>query len=228
MIKKCPICYGKKFKTNQVLWPRLIEEWQLSNEESNYINRQQGFCCIKCGGNLRSMSLANAIIRSYKYENTFDQFCREVTNADLNVLEINPAGTLTKHLKYLPKYQLIKFPEYDMEALKIASAMYDLVIHSDTLEHVSLPVTALKECCRILKNNGRCIFTVPIIVERLSRSRNNLSESYHGREHDVSSDLLVHTEFGADIWTYVFSAGFKSCTIHCFEYPAGLAIEARC
>jgi len=137
------------------------------------------------------------------------------------------AGTLTNCLKAMAGHRLISYPEYDMTKLNIDTAKYDLVIHSDTLEHVNYPVVAMSECLRVLKQGGRCIFTIPIVVGRFSRSRVGLKNSYHGYAGDESSDLLVHTEFGADFWTTVLSAGFKSCSIHCLEYPAGLAVEAK-
>jgi hypothetical protein len=39
--------------------------------------------------------------------------------------------------------------------------------------------------------------------------------------------MLVHTEFGADVWTYVLGVGFSSCELVPVAYPAGLAIIAK-
>lgn len=223
----CPICGGVEFSHTYVLWKELITEWQLSDYEASYIDRQQGYCCKGCGGNLRSMALANAIVQSYGYRGTLGEFCADPSNAGLNVLEINMAGTLTNHLQILPGHRLINYPEYDMTNLKIDSASFDLIIHSDTLEHINYPEAAMSECRRVLKPGGRCIFTIPVVVNRLSRSRVGLGNSYHGCVGDESPDLLVHTEYGADFWTTVLSSGYTSCSIHCLEYPAGLAIEAK-
>ena len=88
------------------------------------------------------------------------------------------------------------------------------------------PVAGLSECRRIIKNTGSCIYTVPIIIGRLSRSRNGLKDSYHGCSEEHSSDYVVHTEFGADVWRYAMDAGFSSVHLHAFEYPSALAIEA--
>jgi len=105
--------------------------------------------------------------------------------------------------------------------------LFDLVIHSDTLEHVPDPGLGLSECYRILNKNGKCIFTVPIIVDRVSRSRSNLVPSYHGRSEVQENDQLVYTEFGMDIWDIVLKAGFRSCEIYSFEYPAALVLIAK-
>jgi len=40
----------------------------------------------------------------------------------------------------------------------------DLIVHSDTLEHVDDPVAALTECRRIATPSGACCFTIPIIA----------------------------------------------------------------
>lgn len=45
----CPICDGVKFNYSAVLWPELIADWELTQEEAQYINRQQGYCCKGCG-----------------------------------------------------------------------------------------------------------------------------------------------------------------------------------
>lgn len=224
---QCPVCGGSSFIQRQVLWPELIGAWQLSEVEARYIDRQQGYCCEGCGSNLRSMALADAILRSYGYRGTLEAFAKSPEGAELKVLEINPAGTLTRHLGSMPGHRLVNYPEFDMTKLAIDSGSLDLVVHSDTLEHIDHPEIAMAECRRVLKEGGRCIFTIPVVVGRLSRSRAGLAPSYHGCSSDVGSDLLVHTEFGADFWTTVLAAGFKSCTVHCLEYPAGLAVEAR-
>jgi hypothetical protein len=39
--------------------------------------------------------------------------------------------------------------------------------------------------------------------------------------------LLVHWEFGADIWKVVLQAGFTNCTHHCIDVPTGVALIAR-
>ena len=40
---QCPICGGNAFKETPVLWDDLIDAWEISHEEVEYINLQQGF-----------------------------------------------------------------------------------------------------------------------------------------------------------------------------------------
>jgi len=224
---KCFVCGHNQFRYNNVLWADLIDKWQLCHEEVNYINRQQGFCCTGCGNNLRSMALAAAILRTYNFSGTLSQFVESDLDRTHKVLEINEAGGLSPFLKKLPNHQLVQYPEYDMTNLSFEPGTFDLIIHSDTLEHVPHPERALFECRRILRSNGNCIFTVPIIVGRMTRSRVGLVPSYHGQANIPADDQLVYTEFGADIWQTVLKSGFCSCEFFSLEYPSAVVIIAR-
>jgi hypothetical protein len=69
-------------------------------------------------------------------------------------------------------------------------------------------------------------FTVPLLVERLSESREGKNKVYHGDQQTRSDAFVVRTEFGADIWTYVIESGFSNCTFFCLEYPSGIVLTA--
>jgi len=222
----CPICGSRDFSYKEILWKELISDWQLSSHEVEYINRQQGLYCTECDNNLRSMALANAILSLYGQAGTLESFVRSNAAKDLRVLEINEAGSMSSILERIPHHQLACYPEHDMTNLLFKSSSFDLILHSDTLEHLQYPTSGLSECRRVLAPTGHCVFTVPVIVGRLTRSRNGLKNSYHGNSGQKEDDLLVHWEFGADVWMSVIEAGFSSARIHCLEYPAAIAIEA--
>jgi SAM-dependent methyltransferase len=221
----CPVCGNDTFNENSVLWPDLIHTWQLTQEETAYINRQQGYHCTLCNNNLRSMGLAAAILDETDCNETLFQFGK--LNDKIKILEINTAGGLTPFLSLSKYYTFVEYPDYDMQNLNIDSDSFDLVVHSDTLEHVPDPVKALSECKRVLRKNGKCIFTVPILVDKLSRSRSELAPSYHGRPDVLAADQLVCTEFGIDVWKTVISAGFRSCKLYVHEYPSAIVIVAN-
>ena len=42
----------------------------------------------------------------------------------------------------------------------------------------------------------------------------------------AGEDFRVHTEFGADAWTWCLRAGFDAVTITAIEYPTALALTA--
>lgn len=231
------MCGGQTFKYHPVLWKSLIEEWELSEDEAEYINYQQGYCCEACGSSIRTMALAKAIINTYDQKKPsliFTDFINTRIFKKLRILEINETGLhsyLAKNISpsfsrflYLSKYKYIEYPEYDMTHLNLKSESFDLIIHSDTLEHFSNPLKALKETLRVLNVNGKTIFTVPIVLKRLSRSRESLKASYHGSEDDLKCDHKVYTEFGSDAWNYLANAGFSKCSFYNFCSPSGIAI----
>lgn len=221
----CPVCSSDTFFSTEVLWPKLINAWQLSAQESYYINRQQGYCCVRCKNNLRSMALAASILNSLGFRGNLNQFVE--SRSELRVLEINPAGGLTPILSKFKGHRLVEYPEFDIQDLNLPDGHFDLVIHSDTLEHIPNPSRALSECHRVLDEHGICFYTVPMVVGRMTRSRAGLAPSYHGCSAEDASDQLVYTEFGCDAWKTTLEAGFRSCEIFSLEYPAGLAMIAR-
>jgi SAM-dependent methyltransferase len=210
-----------------VLWPDLIDAWELSAEETRYIDVQQGTHCRSCGSNIRSIALARAIMRFCNFDGTLTGFVEAGAAPDLRLLEINEAGTLHPILRLLPGHQLVSYPAVDITSLPFPSNSFDLVVHSDTLEHVADPMRGLEQCRRVLGAHGALAFTVPIIVGRLTRSRLRLHPSYHGHEGCVDPGMLVHSEFGADVWAFVIRAGFSSCEFIPLHFPSGLAILAR-
>jgi len=223
----CSVCGETTFADHSVLWDRLVSEWQLAFHERTYIDRQQGTCCTSCGANLRSIALADAIRTVVGTTLTLLEFARAPEASGLSVLEINEAGTLSPVLRRLPGHTLAAYPAVDIHVMPYSDDAFDLVVHSDTLEHVANPIRALEECRRVLRPSGALCFTIPTIVERLSRSRVGLPKSYHGSQATNTDDLVVLTEFGADMWTYVLRAGFSALSINAVDYPSALALSAR-
>lgn len=225
--RRCSVCGGAAFTHKPVLWPALIEQWQISPAEAAYIDRQQGECCARCGANLRSIALATAIRWAVRTEDDLADFCASPSASDFKVLELNEAGTLHSLLAQMAGHVFGTYPAIDMHALPFPTGSFDLVIHSDTLEHVANPIHALSECRRVLSPGGALCFTVPTIVGRLSRSRDGLAKSHHGNPDESGDDFIVHTEFGADVWTFPLQAGFSTVHLFSFEYPAAIAMTAR-
>ena len=225
MSRRCAICGGSAFKFAPVLWAGLIAEWRLSPDEADYVDRQQGECCATCGGNLRSILLARMICQALDRPEPLATLVP--TLADIKILEINEAGTLSPILRTAPAHTFGAYPEVDMHALPYGDQSFDIVVHSDTLEHVEHPVRALAECRRVLKLGGACCFTVPVIVGRLSASREGLPPSYHGDPTLCAEDQLVRTEFGADLWTYLARARFDHIEVSTLDFPSATAWMGR-
>ncbi len=223
----CTVCGSCEFSYHDVLWQGLIDEWELSAEEAAYIDVQQGFTCTSCGANLRAMTLAKGICGSQGWPGKLKDWLSTESAHRMQLLEINDAFTLGRHWRGLPGYRFVQYPEVDMRWLPFQDSTFDLVVHSDALEHVEQPVVALKECHRVLKPGGTLAFTVPVIIGRLNRTRQGLPASYHGRPGDHLEDHRVETEFGADVWTTVLEAGFSNCKLLTLVYPASIAVVAE-
>ncbi len=221
----CWVCGHSAFLSSNVLWQELIDDWAIQPDEVDYINRQQGTVCTSCNNNLRSIAIAKAILSKYNFPGTLQQFFKSKKGSKLSILSINTAGGLTQTLELLPSYQLAEYPAHDMLCLTFKTGSFDLVIHSDTLEHIPNPILGLQECKRVIAAGGSCIYTIPMIVGRLSTGRANKKISYHGNADTASGDWAVQTEYGADAWRDCFHAGFSSVRLHCLEYPAALAFE---
>jgi SAM-dependent methyltransferase len=224
---QCSVCGGDRFSGRPVLWQGLIDEWQISMEEVIYVDRQQGETCNGCGANLRSIALANAIRGALGTNLLLRDFASSAAAGTVSILEINEAGNLTPTLRGFGRYVFGAYPQVDMHALPYENESFDVVVHSDTLEHIPNPVHALSQCRRVLRPGGALCYTVPTIVGRLSRDRAGLPRSFHGDPETATEDMVVHTEFGSDAWTYAMQAGFSDVTIHSVEYPCASAMTAR-
>lgn len=222
----CHVCGSTDYSYANVLWDSLVSEWQLSPEEVEYINLQQGITCVQCGANMRSIALSKALLDCLETDASCitDHFAiNHSSDSALKVLEINEAGGLSPFLKNFPNHKLIKYPKNDMHDLSKYLGQYDIVIHSDTLEHVRNPIHALNQCKLALKGNGSLIYTVPVIPSRLSRDRSGLPNSTHSRE--TRSDYIVATEFGADFWSYPIKAGFQTVKIFTLAFPVAVSLR---
>lgn len=221
----CPCCSGTAFETIPVLWPELIAAWDLSPREVDYIDRSQGFTCSTCGSGMRSMALAHAVMAKLDFSLPFSAL--SFRHPLLRILEVNRAGSLTQFLRPFSGHVLGEYPAVDMLRLPYDDRSFDIVVHSDTLEHVTDPRRALSECLRVTRSGGFVAFTTPIVHGRLTHSRLGLPDSFHGYQDHAEPDLKVETEFGADVWAAVLEAGAASCEFVSLEFPAGVAVVAE-
>ena len=208
----CPACEHDRIKVHGVIWDSLAAEWELTQEQRNYIDIQQGGHCEKCGVKVRCAAIHKALMRYLD------------GNTSLKALEINTLATYSPQA-FFSVYDAVSYPQVDMMAMPYEDESYDVILHSDTLEHVPDPIKALNECRRVLRKGGALIFTVPLLIERMTRNRNGLPKSLHGSP-TAGDDFLVYNEFGADTWRYLLHAGFDDIRITTFVAPAGIAFTA--
>lgn len=228
----CPVCGGLDFERRRVLWNRLAREWELGPAEREAVDTQQGLSCLNCNCTLRVMTLASALLFLLCSRDCFAGEVEaaqsgETELASWQTLELNSAGDLAPFLAQLPRHTLGAYPEVDMQAMPYGDDSFDLIVHSDTLEHVPDSLAALRECHRVLRPGGAMVYTVPVVFGRPTRSRADLKPSFHGSILRRSADYLVQREYGTDFMLEPAQAGFESVSMHALLFPESTALICR-
>jgi|NGEPerStandDraft_6_1074524.scaffolds.fasta_scaffold09691_4 SAM-dependent methyltransferase len=121
-------------------------------------------------------------------------------------------------------------------ALSYADETFDLVITSDTLEHIPDVDQALRATYRVLRPRGAHVFSVPVVWDRPTRQRARLDgsvlthllpPSYHGASAEARADFLVFNEFGGDFVDRCIAAGFEVELLRDAHNPALVTFIAR-
>ena len=212
------------------------------------MNQREGSRCAWCGSSLRSGRLAGAIVVAVNEDagtsaTHLSALFRDRRARALAIAEINSAGNLHRYLARCRGLRHSEFgsltpgvPSEDLMALSYPDGCFDLVVTSDTLEHVPDIPTALREIHRVLKPGAAHVFTVPVIADRPTRQRafvkdgmltHLLPPSYHGSPQQGQSDFLVFHEFGADFEAICIEAGFDMTLLRDAENPALVTFIGR-
>ena len=220
MLPTCAVCGSEDdFILKPVVTKKLARQWRLSRIQRTTINVQQGHVCVGCGNNLRARSLASGFCNALSYEQPLA--ARRDLLRGLSVLEINPAAALTVFLGDGPGHTLTRYPSVDMQELPFAAASFDVVMHSDVLEHVENASLGIFECLRVA-GDGWVLFTTPIVTDRRTRHRGKFARrSYHGGD---SAPSLVRHEFGTDLWVLLMEAGAREIVLCGADYPYSVAV----
>jgi SAM-dependent methyltransferase len=181
---------------------------------------RESLFCEHCGCSLRVRRVARVLVDLYAARaTTLAELVREDAFGALRVAEINAIGRMHAFLAAAPGLVHVEYPEEDIQSLSWDDQSFDLVLTSETLEHVPDPHRALRETFRILRPGGRHVLTVPVDPAlAASRSRAGLPAEHHGRGGGPfalvtrRADMLVHTDFGADLPALVREAGFDVAT----------------
>jgi SAM-dependent methyltransferase len=227
---KCPACGTRtRLRRQPVMWRELGDEWELSPALYREFDEREGIVCGKCGSSIRARQLAEIIVAELNSRlgcghRSLAALCRSREAAALEVAEINSAGSLHQFLAVLPGLRFSEYgsedpavPSEDLLALSYEPGVFDLVVTSETLEHVPDFDAALAEIRRVLKPDGQHIFTIPVVWDRATRIRasvrdgeivEHLPPSYHGVPKEGRQDFLVFYEFGGDVVETVRRAGF--------------------
>lgn len=208
----CAVCgwAGRQRYSSWVLSPELARRW------GDALAERESLFCERCGCSLRVRRIASVLVDLYAERATsFAGLVREDAFRALEIAEINSIGRMHPILAEAPGLTHVEYPEEDIQALSWHDERFDLVLTSETLEHVPDPHLALRETRRVLRPGGRHVFTVPVDPSlATSRSRSGLRPEHHGRGGGPFGlvtrrvDMLVHTDFGRDLAEVVGAAGF--------------------
>jgi hypothetical protein len=106
----------------------------------------------------------------------------------------------------------------DIQDTHFPADSFDVIISSETMEHIRKPWDGFREMYRILKTGGIHCFTIPYYENRLTVSRIDTSRStdvdllphiYH-QDPYRRADSLVYTDFGSDIFDSLTALGFRT------------------
>ncbi len=127
-------------------------------------------------------------------------------------------------VKVLPN---IKIYEDTIENIlpRFESNFFDLIVMISVLEHLDETLGVLRECKRILKNEGALLINVPTwrgkFFLEMSAYYFNLSPKSEIDDHKMYYDKK-------DLWQFLVKAGFKPSKIQMKYYKFGLNLFAVC
>ena len=204
---------------------QLKQVWGLSDRLTETFNRKESMYCSNCGSSLRIRCLCSALIQTFseitgKACKSFVELLNEEGFRSMRIAEINHCGVLHSFLARHPNLYYSEYipgvpggSEYngirceDLGELTYPSDYFDIILTSDTLEHVPDPEKAFSEIYRVLKPGGFHLFTIPVIPSQGATIRRArlvdgehqflLPAEYHGPWE--REDVLVFTDFGMDI-----------------------------
>jgi SAM-dependent methyltransferase len=206
-----------------VYWPELVAEWELDPHQAAELDSRESWRCAVCRATLRSQTLASAIKAALG--SSLPLPVLGLRYPWLRVLQLNRPGSLRRWLRTFPRTVYGDYPAVDMQTLPYRADTFDLVLHSDTLEHVPDSAAGLRECHRVTRPRGYTCYTIPIVIGRRSRDRAGRPPSFHGSAG--KREFLVHREYGDNFWQEPFDAGFTYVGIMADFYPASLALLCR-
>jgi len=238
-IERCVVC-GKlrpMLYRRRVIPRRLEELWGLTPRLTEALARKESCDCAHCGAKLRGRRIARVLLSLYGVGDplarvrTLARWVHQPEIRALRIAEINRIDGLHQQLVRLPhfsgsEYHSAAIPgapdggvrSEDLTHLTYSDGCFDLVLTSETLEHLPDLEAALNEINRVLAPGGRHVFTVPLlpgIRETFARSIVLPDGSIQDRSPRISHPggdwgYPVFTEFGADLPALLERAGFET------------------
>jgi SAM-dependent methyltransferase len=235
--ERCVVCgrFRLLIYRRRVIPPRLAELWGLSPRLAEALARKESLECTSCGAKLRGRRIAQVVLALYPVAwppaLSLADWVRQPEIENLRVAEINRIDGLHSFVETLPFFSGSDFEDdsgssglepgvhsEDLTCLSYADNSFDLILTSETLEHVPDLNRALSEIYRVLAPAGRHIFTVPVLPTTTSTSSRSV-KMRDGTIEDRAPRIChpggdwgypVFTEFGTDLPALLSHAGFET------------------
>ncbi len=234
-VRRCEVCgrIGLMYYRRRVIPPELARRWGLTEPLARAIARKESLECSRCGAKLRGRRLARVVLDLYPVQppaRSLAGWARSSGVQHLRVAEINRVEGVHDALAALTHFSGSDHTEgadpgaimagtrhEDLTRLTYADAVFDLILTSETLEHVPDLHRALAEIHRVLVPGGRHLFTVPLLPHvpttfprtRLGADGAIIDLVPPIRHPGGDTGWPVHTEFGADFPKILRNAGFE-------------------
>jgi hypothetical protein len=237
-VEFCTVCghHRPMLYYRRIIPTRLVELWRISPALAESFARKESCFCSRCGASLRARRLAQVVLSLYPVgtppapARSLADWVESADSHSLRVAEINRIEGLHNQLVRLPHASSSDYHpgappgstvdgirSEDLTRLTYPDASFDLVLTSETLEHVPELSAALREIRRVLVPGGRHIFTipqVPNVPKTFARSILLPDGSIEDRAPRIchpGGDVgyPVFTEFGADVQDVFVQAGFE-------------------
>jgi SAM-dependent methyltransferase len=240
-VGRCDVC-GRL--APMLLRPRAIPDelrrrWGLTPRLADALVRKETLDCAFCGAKLRARRIAGVLLELYPVGSpprpapSLAAWATSPEARGLRIAEINTIDGLHRVLSVLPGLVASDFHEpgqqpirgirhEDLSALSYPDASFDLVLTSETLEHVPDLPRALAEIRRVLIPGGRHVFTIPVLPSTpstFSRAQIDLDGSFIQLAPFIAHPggdrgYPVFTEFGGDLADFFRDFGFYVAIHH--------------
>ncbi len=235
-VGRCVVCgdWALFRREPRAIPQRLVDLWALTPAETEALIAKETLGCSRCGAKLRARRIALAVLEQFPGAGNPASLRGWLTTPaaqGLAIAELNGIDGLHEQLAAL--HPGLAYAEYrdgvpagavvdgtrceSLGGLTYPDAAFDLVLTSETLEHVPDLDRALAEIARVLRPGGLHIFTVPL-RRRLARSYRR-ARPRDGDEPRLLTESVSHpggdwgyfvfNELGLDFPARVEAAGFE-------------------
>jgi GT2 family glycosyltransferase/2-polyprenyl-3-methyl-5-hydroxy-6-metoxy-1,4-benzoquinol methylase len=234
----CVVCgHDSLFRFDPtIITLQLQQAWGISDILVEGFNRKESMFCSNCRCSLRIRRLAEVLVRTVSdmsgrlYE-SFTELLKDKNFRRLKIAEINACGALHPYLQEHPNLfysECLSDIEpgkihdgircEDLQRLSYPDDFFDIILTSETLEHVPNPDKAWAEVYRTLKIGGHHIFTIPVLPSQATthsraklvdgKRKNLLEPAYHGAWGE--ENMFVYTDFGMDVVKKLNGIGLRT------------------